>query len=86
MIKQLVKLGEVTNEKEFSFDDGISRNLKDFILSFPYIYFKSGVWNKYTKVTPEKAIELCNNSLYVALVQNALFRAVKSSASSCAIG
>lgn len=64
MRKTLIKLGNVSGQEQFSFDDGISRNIKDFIMEFPYVYFKSGIWNNYTKVSPIKGIEQCNNSAY----------------------
>lgn len=39
-------------------------NLKDFILSFTYVYYKYGIWSGYEKISPKTAIACCNNSPY----------------------
>jgi hypothetical protein len=46
--------------------DGVERNLKDFILDFPLVYYKRGVWNKYGLMNVNDAIDNVNRSGYGA--------------------
>ena len=64
MRKELKYLGCISEDDEISFDGTENTNLKDFIMSFPYVYYKSGIWNDYEKRSPQSAIKSCNNSLY----------------------
>lgn len=51
----------------FSFEaDGIERNLKDFILEFPFVNYRRGVWNKYESIGATEAIKKVNDSGYGA--------------------
>lgn len=53
--------------EKFSFQaDGITRTLKDFILEFPIVKYKSGVWNSYEQIEVTDAIKRVNNSGYGA--------------------
>lgn len=64
MIKRLKHLDYISEGDEIFFDGTEKTNLKDFIMSFPYVYYKSGIWNDYEKRSPQSAIKSCNNSLY----------------------
>lgn len=46
--------------------DGVERNLKDFILEFPFVYYKHGIWNDYELINVHEAIKNVNNSGYGA--------------------
>lgn len=64
MRTELKYLGRISEDDEISFDGTEKTNLKDFIMSFPYVYYKSGLWNEYEKRSPQSAIKSCNNSPY----------------------
>ena len=57
----------IRGTETFSFKaDGIERNLKDFILDFPSVHYKRGVWNSYTPMETKQAIDKVNKSGYGA--------------------
>lgn len=64
MRRELKYLGRISDDDKISFDGTETTNLKDFIMSFPYVYYKSGIWNGYEKRSPQSAIKSCNNSPY----------------------
>ena len=71
MIKHIAELSRINGTEYFClFDnDEYELKLKDFILSFPFVFYKSGVWNGYTKLPSKIAIERCNNSPYGGNIQ-----------------
>ena len=65
--ERIANLSYLRGTEIFSFKaDGIARNLKDFILEFPVVNYKSGVWNPYKLLYVNDAIERVNNSGYGA--------------------
>ncbi len=65
--EKISSLTFLKGKETFSFNaDGIERNLKDFILEFPFVYYKRGVWNKYELMNVNEAIQRVNNSGYGA--------------------
>ena len=64
MRRELKYLGRISDDDKISFDGTETTNLKDFIMSFPSVYYKSGIWNDYEKRSPQSAIKSCNNSPY----------------------
>ena len=62
---RIANLSYVRGKETFE-KDGIVYNLKEFLEQFPEAYYKSGVWNKYTKKPMKVAIEGCNRSHYGA--------------------
>ena len=64
MRRELKHLGRISDDDKISFDGTETTNLKDFIMSFPSVYYKSGIWNDYEKRSPQSAIKSCNNSPY----------------------
>ena len=65
--EKIADLTFLRGEETFSFNaDGIKRNLKDFILEFPFVYYKRGVWNQYELMNVNEAIKRVNDSGYGA--------------------
>lgn len=65
MVKKLCKLTFIKEDTEVTLlDSEYPINLRDFILSFPCVYYKYGVWSGYEKLLPKTAIAYCNNSPY----------------------
>lgn len=63
--QKIASLTNINDDDEFTLaEDGINRNLKQFIEEFPYVYLKNGVWNNYEKTQTKKAIEICHKSPY----------------------
>ena len=65
--EKIKSLSYIKGTETFSFEaDGFERNLKDFVIEFPYAYYKRGVWNSYEKIPTSVAVEKVNNSGYGA--------------------
>ena len=65
--ERIAYLTFLEGKETFSFKaDGIERNLKDFILDFPFVYYKRGIWNKYELINVNEAIKRVNDSGYGA--------------------
>ena len=64
MRRELKYLGRISDDDKITFDGAEQTSLKDFIMSFPYVYYKSGIWNDYEIRSPQSAIKSCNNSPY----------------------
>lgn len=62
---ELCKLSFIEEDTEVTLlDNEYPINLRDFILSFPYVYYKYCIWSGYEKISPKTAIACCNNSPY----------------------
>ena len=65
--EQIKSLTYINGTETFSFEvDGIERNLKDFVLEFPYANYQRGVWNLYERIPTSLAIQKVNKSGYGA--------------------
>ena len=65
--ERIADLSYLRGTEKFSFKaDGITRNLKDFILEFPIVNYKHGVWNPSKQIDVNDAIERVNKSGYGA--------------------
>lgn len=65
--QKIISFSHINEDEEFkNSSDGLQYNLKDFLQQFPYVYFKSGIWNEYEKMPVKKAIERAQKSPYGA--------------------
>lgn len=55
---ELTKFSRIEQDEEFvSKIDGMRYDLKQFLLNFPAVFYKSGIWNRYERTMTKQAIE-----------------------------
>lgn len=65
--QKIISFSHINEDEEFKIStDGLQYNLKDFLQQFPYVYFKSGIFNEYEKMPVGKAIERAQKAPYGA--------------------